>query len=157
MQKNKLDLSEISPFEKDMINRVVSKMEDIIGNECYMIKNKESLLPTLVNYKFPFHYMDKEKQKMRTRYITESMTMDEINSCYYSFGANQLFIGKAILNIIHYLKENYNIDIIELEKKLLYPNEIIRQEMEKLINMLDTNEITITEFELARDKLFKRI
>ena len=46
------------------------------------------------------------------------MTPEEIISAYYAFGANQLHIGRAILNLIDYLENRYKLDFVELEKKL---------------------------------------
>lgn len=99
-------------------------IENIIGGECYhdSIQNYwrwGELLDEGRFFKYPFkYYKDGKKIDIKTYRIQKWMTTEEILSIYYLFGKNQLFIGRGIFRVLEYLENRYDLDFVELEKKL---------------------------------------
>ncbi len=109
--------------EVKLLKDLIINMEKRIGGECYNsnIQNYGSWGDWEGegrDFKYPFNYYDKERNKIKKWYLSEDMTPEEIQSAYYAFGANQLHIGRAIINLIDYIEKRYEIDFIELEKQI---------------------------------------
>jgi hypothetical protein len=57
------------------------------------------------------------KFKYNTQHGTyPNIKPSEAKSLVYHFGKNELEIGKAIIEVLEFLEERYNIDFAELEK-----------------------------------------
>lgn len=111
----------------NLLKDLIINMEQRIGGECYNsnIQNYGSWGTWEGEgreFKYPFNYYDNKKNKIKEWRISENMTPEEIKSAYYAFGANQLHIGRALLNLIDYLEKRYEIDFIELEKQIQKKN-----------------------------------
>lgn len=108
----------------NQLKDLIIDLERKIGGECYNsnIQNYGSwgvLEGEGRDFKYPFNYYEKNTNfKTKKKYMHNDMTPEEIISAYYAFGANQLHIGRAILNLIDYLENRYKLDFVELEKKL---------------------------------------
>ena len=50
--------------------------------------------------------------------LARSLTTKEVKTLEYRFGANELQVGVAIVEILEYLENRYSIDFAELEKGL---------------------------------------
>lgn len=113
-----------STKEVDLLKDLIINMEERIGGECYNsnIQNYGSWgvwEGTGREFKYPFNFYDMNKNKIKKKYMNSDMTPEEIKSAYYAFGANQLHIGRAIINLIDYIERRYEIDFIELEKQIV--------------------------------------
>lgn len=107
----------------NLLKDLIINMEQRVGGECYNsnIQNYGSWGSWEGEgreFKYPFHYYNKNKEKIKGRHINSDMSSEEITSVYYAFGANQLHIGRAIINLIDYIEKRYDIDFIELEKEI---------------------------------------
>jgi hypothetical protein len=113
----------------DEMRNLIIKIESIIGGHCYN--------SNIQNYtsggrfesegrwdKYPLNYRDKEFNKQKEHFISNSMSINEIRTSYYAFGANHLGIGRAIIKLMEHLEERYNIDLLELEKEYLAKKEL---------------------------------
>ena len=50
--------------------------------------------------------------------IKPVLSAKEVKSLEYRFGANELVIGRAIIDVLEFLEDRYDIDFAELEKNL---------------------------------------
>ena len=110
-------------LQKEMIS-LISDIEYKIGNSCY---NGDSYNGWTEEYgcsfRYPIVYETKEEGKVYT--IDDS----NIKTVCYRFGANELCIGAAIVDVLEMLEERYGIDFNELEKK--YEKENNKGDMQK--------------------------
>lgn len=115
--------------EVNQLKDLIIDLERKIGGECYN-SNIQNYGSWGVwegegrDFKYPFNYYDqKNKVKIKKWYMSEDMLPEEIKSSYYAFGANQLHIGRAILNLLECIENRYKINFVELEKNLGEGNE----------------------------------
>ena len=50
--------------------------------------------------------------------IKPTLKPEEIETLEYHFGANELVIGRAIIDILEFIEDRYNVDFVELENTL---------------------------------------
>lgn len=112
-------------LDKDMCN-VIAELEYLIGSECSNpsaydgwndVKGCEFRYP--VNIRNQQGEFIKVRTKINTSYFLtpEDITDESIKYMKYKFGANELFIGLGIIEILEFLETRYGIDINELERK----------------------------------------
>lgn len=100
---------------------LIYNIESIIGNKCY---NGQSDYGYGDYIRYPvWAYITQDKKQVweKFRYNTQHGTYpnikpNEAKSLVYRFGKNELEIGKAIIDVLEFLEERYNIDFAELEK-----------------------------------------
>lgn len=122
-------------LQKERIS-LISDIEYKIGNSCY---NGDSYNGWTEEYgcsfRYPIVYETKEEGKVYTWKTrgkiewTNRIDDSNIKTVCYRFGANELCIGAAIVDVLEMLEERYGIDFNELEKK--YEKENNKGDMQK--------------------------
>lgn len=101
---------------------LIYNIESIIGNKCY---NGQSDYGYGDYIRYPVWAYTTQQNKTQVwekfRYNTQrgsypNIKPNEAKSLEYRFGKNELEIGKAIIEVLEFLEERYNIDFAELEK-----------------------------------------
>lgn len=97
---------------------LICELEKTIGDSCY---NPESVngwtLEEGCSFRYPVTYEAKDGKECKTRCTITDMDKNRINSVRYKFGANNLFIGNAIIKVLERLERKYNISFDELVKQ----------------------------------------
>ena len=115
--------------EINALKDLIIALERKIGGECYNanIQNYGSWgvwEGEGRSFKYPFNYYEHGSWSKEKKWsMSDEMTIEEILSSYYAFGANQLHIGRALVNLIDYLENRYKISFVELEKNIGKENE----------------------------------
>lgn len=104
--------------------KLIYDIESIIGNKCYN-ENAAYGYGDYIRYPVWAYTTQQDKTQVweKFRYNTQrgsypNIKPSEAKSLVYRFGANELEIGKAIIEVLEFLEERYNIDFVELEKNL---------------------------------------
>jgi len=118
------NFNHINDSKIEEMRNLIIQIEEIIGGQCYNSNIQNYAGGGILEsegrwFKYPLNYRDKDHQKQKTYCISNSMSINEIRTSYYAFGANHLGIGSAIIKLMKHLEERYNIDLIELEKEYL--------------------------------------
>ncbi len=108
----------------DQLIPLISDIEEKIGSSCY---NGESYNGWTGDYgcdfRYPIVYEIKDGdnyQRQKTKQTISSIgniNAENILTVCYKFGANELSIGKAVIDILNMLEARFDIDIETLEKK----------------------------------------
>ena len=87
---------------------LIEELEYIVAN-CYHNKQKRGGF----YYRYPrrFDMNGKVYESKAKGFISEKM----LNTLRYETGANHLYIGKALVKILEFLEERYDLDFDELE------------------------------------------
>lgn len=116
-------------IDKDMV-KVLSTMELLVGMQCYNLKMEDPLLDNSLarmlgreglQYRYPVCYyktkQDLEKQKLiKTKNSIKEIDPECFNTARYTMGANNLYIGNALLQVMDYLETRYDLDFNKLEQ-----------------------------------------
>ena len=118
-------------INRSIVN-LICELEFIIGNHCYNITSHNCRTGDEgCNIRFPLSVLPTtdadEPAKVRAK-LTEDIIYNRvwqgqykesnIRSMTYRFGANHLLIGDAIIEVLEYLENRYNLDFNELEKAI---------------------------------------
>lgn len=82
--------------------KLLCHLEYIVGKHCYN-KNFNGGM----SYRYPVKYVQ-NGQRWVTRGGETKLQEKEIDSMYYEFGTNRLYIGEALDEILKYLMEHYS-------------------------------------------------
>lgn len=97
--------------------KLVCELEYIIGDECYNPNSFDGwTLEEGRAFRYPVTYNDECNIERKIRYKVENIDEEQINTMRYKFGSNNLFIGSAIVKVLQYLEDEYNLDFDELVK-----------------------------------------
>lgn len=66
--------------------------------------------------RYPVTVVRKDGSYYKERGFVHDASKEEVESLKYTFGANTLYIGHALVKILDELEERYNLDFNELEK-----------------------------------------
>ena len=105
-------------LEYSIMKDVISDLEHIIGRNCYSKTIVDKATGKAgKKYRYPVQYNQGKKTiKCRGKAnINELTAADEVDTMRYKFGANLLFVGDAIVEILEYLEERYELDFARLE------------------------------------------
>ena len=111
--------------------RIICDIEHIIGNYCW---NDNSAYGNGGYIRYPVWVnrtnkiknnegkVEETQQWEKIAYINvndnkHSLSPKDVKTLEYRFGANELVIGRAIIDTLEFLEDRYNIDFSELEKK----------------------------------------
>ena len=110
----------------DEIVELVTQIEYIIGSECFNSKSTWQHGNRIIQgrqFRYPVHYKHKTfDSDCDTNSIVVDVDPADLKKMNYHFGANQLFIGEGIINVLNMLEKRYNISINELEKRIKEEN-----------------------------------
>lgn len=95
----------------DNIRLLIGEMEYIVAN-CYY--NKQPRGGHYFRYPYTFILDGKKYQRKGKAFLPK---IEEINTMRYVNGANNLYIGKALLKILEFLENRYDLDFDELESE----------------------------------------
>ena len=105
----------------DQVADLLCELEYLIGRECFNTKSTTRRGNVLVQGKtirYPVWCRDSSTGGERdTDYKLYSVKAEEIGTIKYKFGANHLYIGKGIINVLEFLEKRYGLDFNELEAK----------------------------------------
>lgn len=62
-------------------------------------------------YRYPITFIEKDGSKHKTWYPDSKVSVEKLKSGYYAFGANHLFIFKALNEMLQLLEDEYGLDI----------------------------------------------
>ncbi len=107
--------------------KVLCDLEYEIGSECYNPHSYDGWNDIEgCDFRYPINYPSAEGEYMKIygnikdsfllNISNESVTPDQIKYIKYKFGANELFIGRGLINVLTYLEERYNLNFEELER-----------------------------------------
>lgn len=110
-------------LDKQMAD-LICDLEYLIGKRCFNSKsyngwtNVEGL-----SYRYPVTFQrskdsPKIKADHRLQYaIHEDVTPDIVRTMRYRMGANELYIGKGLIDVLNELEKRYDLDFNALESK----------------------------------------
>lgn len=111
-------LEEAEMKETKEIAELVSRLEYLIGNECYNPNSHNGWTnEDGCSFRYPVTYENAAGEEERTRSSICGLRKDRIGTVKYKFGSNQLYIGNGILAVLEYLEQNYHLDFNELTRK----------------------------------------
>ncbi|MCK4736244.1 MAG: hypothetical protein KAT65_27575 [Methanophagales archaeon] len=61
--------------------------------------------------RYPITFIEKDGSKDKTRYPDSKISVEKLKSGYYAFGANQVFIFQALIEVLQHLEAEYGLDI----------------------------------------------
>ena len=97
---------------------LVCELESIVGNQCYNPKSHNGWTgEDGAHFRYPVWYTDKEGTYRETKNKIEDINPSGITNICYRFGANRLYIGDAIVDILNYLEGQYGISFNDLVKE----------------------------------------
>ena len=104
------------------LTRLICDLEYRIGNQTYNPNSYNGWTGEEgQEYKYPVYFCASEKDlekriQSKTRYI-DNIAPECIGTMKYKFGANHLYIGDGIIEVLEHLESIYNLDFNELEEK----------------------------------------
>lgn len=112
---------------KDIVS-LICELEYKIASECYNPHSYNGWTDEEgCSFVYPAYYDDLEDNTKEYQaripsiyvtddeYSTRKIDTDNIKSLKLKMGANHLYIGKGLINVLNFLEERYNIDFNELE------------------------------------------
>lgn len=92
----------------------ILKLEYIFAHRCYSFN---SMRNDIIRYRYPVRYIKDGKIKKVTYDRLGKTCCDEeiIKSLHYSLGFNTIYIGKALIDILEYISNRYDIDLSYFE------------------------------------------
>lgn len=101
--------------------KLVYNIESIIGSNCYNGQSDYGYGGYIRYPVWAYTKQNKEQVWKKFRYNAQHGTYpnikpSEAKSLEYRFGKNELEIGKAIIEVLEFLEDRYNISFSELEK-----------------------------------------
>ncbi|MCH4005848.1 MAG: hypothetical protein LKE86_01435 [Eubacterium sp.] len=95
---------------------LICRLESIIGEQC---SNDDSYNGWTneygCDYRYPVTYNISDTDSSKSRGIAPISNPQYIRTLRYRFGANKLYIGNGIIQVLEYLEDRYGIDFSELE------------------------------------------
>lgn len=99
--------------------QIVSDLEAIVGNCCYNGDSYNGYTGEYgAHFRYPVMYPTTDGEFSKAWYGKDNFDYKRVDEMHYKFGANQLYIGAAIIRVLNELEERYDIDFEELEKKV---------------------------------------
>lgn len=96
---------------------LICELERLVGKQCYNPQSyngytgEEGCI-----MRYPVYYCNKDGEDCKTKILVKDITKNCIGSIHYKFGANHLYIGDAIVDMLNYIEDKYNIDFNEIVK-----------------------------------------
>lgn len=123
------------------ISGLICKLEHIMGSQTYNPNSYNGWTGEEgCAYTFPVSYCKNEddyknKKITKTKLGIDYIEPECIKTMKYVFGANHLYVGDGIVEILNYLEETYNLDFNELEERRIREGknrlDIVKDKLEK--------------------------
>lgn len=98
---------------------LICELERIIGNECYNPKSLDGrTLEEGCAFRYPVTIEGEHETEYKTRGTIVNLNKEKLNSVYYKFGSNHLYIGSAIFKVLERLEQKYGISFDDLMKNM---------------------------------------
>lgn len=113
-------------LDKEM-SKVVADLEYCLGKECYNGSSYDGYTGTQgCSFRYPVNLKDSDGEDLKIRTDInsvmdirgEEVDNDDISTMKYKFGANSLYVGRGLVNVLDYLEDRYDLDFNVLEKGL---------------------------------------
>ena len=109
----------------DITCKLIADLEYIIGSECYNPHSYDGWNDIEgCDFRYPVNVPTEEGNYGRVRgnindsYYSQVVNSKTIPFIKYKFGANELFIGRGIINLLEYLEERYHISFSDMEAQM---------------------------------------
>jgi len=97
--------------------QLICDLERIIGDECYNPHSFDGwTLEEGKDFRYPVTYTDNDGNERKSWSTIQNIDKKKLYTMRYKFGANNLFIGIGLHNVLEYLEKNYNLNFDELVK-----------------------------------------
>lgn len=129
------------------ISGLICKLEHIMGSQTYNPNSYNGWTGEEgCAYTFPVSYCKNEddyknKKITKTQLGIDYIEPECIKTMKYVFGANHLYVGDGIVEILNYLEETYNLDFNKLEQNRLNERKNKLAAIEKKLNEGETLHI----------------
>lgn len=113
---------------------LIEDFEYIIGSSCYNPKSVDGWTGEVgkeFRYAAQYQRTKKSTELVKEKGRLTDITPANVDTIRYVFGANHLYIGKALAEIIELLKERYDIDFDELEKECIKKRKLKQKVLQK--------------------------
>ncbi len=97
---------------------LISELEYLIGSECYNPKSYDGWNDVEgCDFRYPVYINTSDSDNSEKKNWGRAMANkpEYIRSMKYKFGANHLFIGRGLINVLRFLENRYGLDFAELE------------------------------------------
>ena len=97
--------------------QLICDLERRIGDGCYNPNSYDGW--TLISgrdFRYPITYTDKDGIERKSWSTLQNMDQKNIGTLHYKFGANYLFVGNGLINVLNYLENRFGLDFDELVK-----------------------------------------
>ena len=110
------------------MNRVVAELEYRVGSTCYNANSYDGWTDTQgCGFRYPISMLNpqgnEEKYRSNICFLADfnerDISNEEITSMKYKFGSNSLYIGRALISVLNYLEERYDLDFNAMEEKIV--------------------------------------
>ena len=107
--------------------KVVADLEYLVGRECYNPCSYDGWNEIEgCSFRYPVNVPNgngeytKVKVNINCSRLIDSndISPDTIPYIKYKFGANELYVGRGIIEVLKYLEERYDLDFNQLEEKI---------------------------------------
>lgn len=100
------------------LRELLIDIEEIIASECYNdnIQNHWGEDLPGRNFRYPITFSSPLLEK-KEKHVPSRLPTDDLILGKYTFGANHLFIYKALINVIQHIENKYEISFTELNNK----------------------------------------
>lgn len=106
------------------IVQLIFDLEYEIGKECYNPSSTDGwtgYVGRSLRYPVSYRASKNDEEPTKTRYninrVNHKISKDMIDTMKYVFGANHLYIGEGLVNVLNTLEERYGLDFNKLEKE----------------------------------------
>lgn len=106
---------------------VIADLEYEVGSQCYNPKSYDGWNDIEgCEFRYPVNFPSQNGELIKarsnvnrlTKYANEETSPATIRGLKYKFGANELYVGKGLINVLEYLEARYNLDFESLEAEL---------------------------------------
>lgn len=113
-------------LSKDLC-KLVATIECLIGDSCYNPNSYDGWKDKSgKSYSYPVTYTLPDGTVDKTKWdtsglldkLSEKEAISFIQRLRYKFGSNHLYIGSAIIDVLEFLEDRYDLDFNELEKNI---------------------------------------
>lgn len=96
---------------------LICNLEHIVGSNCYNSRSHDGYTgEDGCYYRYPVYYED-DQYLRKTKTTILELKKEYVSTVCYKFGANELQIGTAIVEMLNYLETQYGLNFDELVKK----------------------------------------
>ncbi len=147
--------------------QLISDLEEVIGNTCYNGDSYNGWTKEYgAHFRYPVTYIGNDGARYKTKGRKTNINLNRIEQMRYKFGANQLYIGRGIRNLLEELEDRFDIDFEDLltggtmPMTITVKKEICEQDIswfkcsKKVMNYLNKHEYkTVGDVIKQQDKL----